>query len=149
MKLLISFFNLMAYHMALYCIGFYWQIVSCLCSLFINYRDRAECDMMIYDRNVRDYFKNNFCLIIYQLTAFITNPQIYNWHLIKRNIFHCWYLGHIKEIHVIHSMAMPVETYNDYNYFSVTKWHRILVQAHVIGPVSGSSDKREERYTKW
>lgn len=45
-----------------------------------------------HDRNVRDYFKSNFCLIIYQLTAFITNPQIYSWYLIKRNIFHCWYL---------------------------------------------------------
>lgn len=135
--------------MVLYCVGLYWQIVSCLCSLFINCSDRAECDMMIYDRNVRDYFKSNFCLIIYQLTAFITNPQICSWHLIKRKLFHCWYLRHNKEFHVIHSMAMTVETCNGYRYFSGTKWHYALVPAPVRAPLPGASDKRGERSKIW
>jgi hypothetical protein len=73
MKLLI-FSNLSPYQ--LYSFMFYWQIMLCSWYSLLNFHYIAECDMMIYDRNVRGYFKNNFCLIIYQLTAFITNHEI-------------------------------------------------------------------------
>lgn len=62
-----------SYH--IFSLGFCWQIVLCVCVFLTSYQDRIDDDTMIYDRNVMDYFKSDFSMIIYQLTAFITNPQ--------------------------------------------------------------------------
>lgn len=58
------------------------------------------------------------------------------------------YFGHIKEIYVTYSMAMTVETYNGYKYYSGTKWHSTSLQTHIIAPDYGVSAIRGERYKK-